>query len=126
MRLALPRLRQPENRRRWKKEDARRGLEMRSVREIRRGEIMICSLERLEAPKSAAINAGRPYCVAQETSESGATVREFSSTLANVHLASENERVRAENAKLRAENSAMRSALDVIDRTLMTVRMSQS
>ena len=99
---------------------------MRSVREIRRGEIMICSLERLEAPKSASINAGRPYCVAQETSESGATVREFSSTLANVHLASENERVRAENAKLRAENSAMRSALDVICRTLDTVRMAQS
>ena len=106
---------------------------MRSVREIRKGEIMICSLERLEAPKSASINAGRPYCVAQETSESGATVREFSSTLANVHLASENERVRAENAKLRAENAklraenaAMRSALDVIGRTLDTVRMAQS
>ena len=99
---------------------------MRRVREIRKGEIMICSLERLEAPKSASINAGRPYCVAQETSEAGATVREFSSTLANVHLASENERVRAENAKLRAENSAMRSALDVICRTLDTVRRAQS
>mgnify|MGYP001171393257 FL=1 len=99
---------------------------MRRVREIRKGEIMSCSLEKLEAPKSAAINAGRPYCVAQETSESGAIVREFSSTSANVHLASENERVRAENAKLRAENSAMRSALDVIGRTLDTVRMAQS
>ena len=99
---------------------------MRRVREIRKGEIMSCSLEKLEAPKSASINAGRPYCVAQETSESGATVREFSSTSANVHLASENERVRAEMSMMRAENCQLRAALDVIGRTLETVRRAQS
>lgn len=73
-------------------------------------------------PQNNAAETTRPFCVAQGER------RMFSLAQEPTYFgqAGKNQDLEVEVAKLRAENSAMRSALDVIDRTLATVRRAQS
>ena len=112
-----------------KEKDARRGLEMRRVREIATGgKTLSCTLEKA-VPQAAPEPFWRPYCVAEDRRESGATIRHFGHGEQEPTYFGQAHRMQAlesELEKLRAENSAMRSALNVIDRTLATVRRVQS
>jgi hypothetical protein len=82
-------------------------------------------------PQVAPEPFGRPYCVTEDLRESGATIRRFGFSLAQepdptyFGQAHRMQALETELQKLRVENSAMRAALDVIDRTLMTVRRVQ-
>jgi hypothetical protein len=131
LRLALSHLRRSANGDSGPEKDARRGLEMRSVREIRKGirkgEIMSFTLEKAEA-QNAPEPFERPYCVDVDRRETGGTVRTFTLPERPAYFGQDHktQALKAELEKLRVENQAMRSALEVIDRTLMTVRMSQS
>lgn len=88
---------------------------------------MSCTLEKAVL-QSAQEPFGRPYCVAEDRRESGATMRTFTLPERPAYFGKDHkaQALEAEIEKLRAENSAMRSALDVIDRTLMTARRAQS
>ena len=100
---------------------------MRRVREIRKGEIMSFTLEKAEA-QNAPEPFERPYCVDVDRRETGGTVRTFTLPERPAYFGQDHktQALKAELEKLRAENSAMRSALDVICRTLDTVRRAQS
>jgi hypothetical protein len=94
---------------------------MRRVREIRKGEIMKIDMEKA-TPQNPAKKTARPFCV--ETG--GRRMFSLAQTPTYFGQSGKNQDLEAEVAKLRAENSAMRSALDVICRTLDTVRRAQS
>ena len=105
---------------------------MRRVREIRKGEIMSCRFEKAELKEEQEPLFGRPYCVAEDRIESGAIILQSgngencgqqSSMLAP---GTELQNLRAEMSMMRAENCQLRAALDVIGRTLATVRRAQS
>lgn len=100
---------------------------MRRVPEIRKGEIMSFMLEKA-VPQVAPDPFERPYCVDVDRRETGGTVRTFTLPERPAYFGQDHktQALKAELEKLRVENQAMRSALDVIDRTLITVRMSQS
>ena len=88
---------------------------------------MNCTLEKA-VPQAAPEPFWRPYCVAEDRRESGGTMRTFTLPERPSYFGKDHktQALEAELEKLRAENSAMRSALDVIDRTLATVRRVQS
>lgn len=89
---------------------------------------MSCTLEKA-VPQVAPEPFGRPYCVTEDRRESGATIRHFGhgeqepTYFGHAHRM---QSLESELEKLRVENSAMRASLDVIDRTLATVRRAQS
>lgn len=70
----------------------------------------------------------RPYCVDVDRRETGGTVRTFTLPERPAYFGQDHktQALKAELENLRVENQAMRSALDVIDRTLATVRRAQS
>ena len=99
---------------------------MRSVREIRKGEIMSFTLEKAEA-QNAPEPFERPYCVDVDRRETGGTVRTFTLPERPAYFGQDHktQALKAELEKLRVENKRLTAAIEAISGTIAIYRAHQ-